>query len=107
MEWDPQMALDPQHTRRTGMKSRTSDLNEDLGRVNLFFDFSLSFAENAGFFFFGVLQIDHIFSDKTGTLTRNEMLFAKCTVGGKVHENLATLSEDVRRGVRKFCIPFR
>uniref|UniRef100_A0A7S3LVN7 Phospholipid-transporting ATPase n=1 Tax=Palpitomonas bilix TaxID=652834 RepID=A0A7S3LVN7_9EUKA len=40
---------------------RTSNLNEDLG------------------------QIEYIFSDKTGTLTRNEMEFRKCAINGKVY----------------------
>ena len=42
----------------TPAKARTSNLNEELG------------------------QIDIIFSDKTGTLTRNEMEFTKVTIGG-------------------------
>ena len=41
----------------TPMVARTSNLNEELG------------------------QIHYIFSDKTGTLTRNEMEFRKCFVG--------------------------
>lgn len=31
-------------------------------------------------------EIDHIFSDKTGTLTQNELLFGAVTVDGKVCE---------------------
>ena len=29
-------------------------------------------------------QIDFIFSDKTGTLTQNKMIFKKCSVAGTV-----------------------
>jgi len=43
----------------TPAKSKTSNLNEELG------------------------QIDFIFSDKTGTLTCNEMELVKCSIGGE------------------------
>lgn len=42
----------------TPAMARTSNLNEELG------------------------QIKYIFSDKTGTLTRNVMIFRKCSIGG-------------------------
>ena len=30
-------------------------------------------------------QIDFVFSDKTGTLTQNKMLFKKCSIGNIVY----------------------
>eukprot|EP00741_Cyanophora_paradoxa_P018391 tig00000204_g17756.t1 len=42
----------------TPARARTFNINEELG------------------------QIQYVFSDKTGTLTRNEMRFVKCSVGG-------------------------
>lgn len=45
----------------TPAMARTSNLNEELG------------------------QVRYIFSDKTGTLTRNVMEFKKCAVGNDVY----------------------
>jgi phospholipid-transporting ATPase len=45
----------------TPAMARTSNLNEELGMVN------------------------YIFSDKTGTLTRNVMEFKKCSIAGKIY----------------------
>lgn len=43
--------------------AKTSDLIEELG------------------------QVDFIFSDKTGTLTKNEMIFRKCSINNKIYGN--------------------
>ena len=45
-------------------KANTSDLNEDLG------------------------QIEYLFSDKTGTLTENEMIFKQFSLNNIVYESI-------------------
>ncbi|XP_065860929.1 phospholipid-transporting ATPase 3 [Euphorbia lathyris] len=55
----------------TAALARTSNLNEELG------------------------QVEYIFSDKTGTLTRNLMEFFKCSIGGEVYGSGVT---EIERG---------
>ena len=45
MEWDAQMASDPRDVENTGMRAKTSNLNDELALIK------------------------YVFSDKTGTLT--------------------------------------
>ena len=56
IERDPDMCHVEKGVRMPAL-ARTSNLNEDLG------------------------QIEYVFSDKTGTLTRNIMEFKKCFIG--------------------------
>ena len=63
MEWDEQMALDPDNVKETGMKPKTTNLNDELALVK------------------------YIFSDKTGTLTENCMEFKKVSVNGVVYDD--------------------
>ena len=59
---DIQMFYEPTNV---AAMARTSNLNEDLG------------------------QIEYVFSDKTGTLTRNEMVYRRCSVAGVVYDSMS------------------
>ncbi|CAH1777147.1 unnamed protein product, partial [Owenia fusiformis] len=63
INWDVDMYYAPTDTPAM---ARTSNLNEELG------------------------QVKYIFSDKTGTLTRNIMEFKKCSIAGKVFGNYSS-----------------
>lgn len=58
IQWDMRMYHAPGDRSAV---AKTADLNEDLG------------------------QIEYIFSDKTGTLTENQMMFKMCSIRGKVY----------------------
>lgn len=48
-------------------------------------------------------QVEYIFSDKTGTLTRNLMEFFKCSIGGVAYGNGITEIERgnaIRKGIK-------
>jgi magnesium-transporting ATPase (P-type) len=75
MEWDADMALDPTRIRETGCKARSTDQNDELGRVKW------------------------IMSDKTGTLTANEMKMVEAVVGGVAYKDVmqGTLLQALRK----------
>lgn len=69
IDWDHKMYYPPHDMPA---QARTTTLNEELG------------------------QIRYIFSDKTGTLTKNIMIFKKCCITGKLY---GKKGPDGRRGV--------
>ena len=63
------------------LSCRDSALNDDLG------------------------QIDYVFTDKTGTLTENEMVFRVAAAGGKTYGKMSFLEEtDTLTTVNENCL---
>ncbi|CAG9311321.1 unnamed protein product [Blepharisma stoltei] len=67
IQWDLRMYYEP--IDRPAI-AKTGDLNEDLG------------------------QIEYIFSDKTGTLTENQMEFKMCSIKGKIYGSMEQSNTD-------------
>lgn len=51
------------------------------------------------FIIFSYLQVEYIFTDKTGTLTQNNMEFIECCIDGFQYRNTGSWSE-----VDGFCV---
>ncbi|MEQ2206599.1 hypothetical protein XENOCAPTIV_000480, partial [Xenoophorus captivus] len=66
INWDRKMYY---NQTNTSAEARTTTLNEELG------------------------QVEFIFSDKTGTLTQNIMVFSKCSINGQTYDYYFCLNE--------------
>eukprot|EP00045_Choanoeca_perplexa_P017396 m.252596 g.252596 ORF g.252596 m.252596 type:complete len:1171 (+) comp17526_c0_seq21:223-3735(+) len=72
------MYTDPVTKKNHKMMCRALNITEDLG------------------------QIEYVFSDKTGTLTQNKMIFHQCSIGGKLYPHVPEDPNAVYPDARSF-----
>uniref|UniRef100_A0A8C4EZL3 Phospholipid-transporting ATPase n=1 Tax=Dicentrarchus labrax TaxID=13489 RepID=A0A8C4EZL3_DICLA len=80
INWDQKMFC---RQTNTAAEARTTTLNEELG------------------------QVEFIFSDKTGTLTQNIMVFSKCSINGQTYGDVYNeFDEKVEITEKTACVDF-
>uniref|UniRef100_A0A673AEI6 Phospholipid-transporting ATPase n=2 Tax=Sphaeramia orbicularis TaxID=375764 RepID=A0A673AEI6_9TELE len=80
INWDRRMYYSPMNT---AAEARTTTLNEELG------------------------QVEFIFSDKTGTLTQNIMVFSKCSINGQPYGDVYDeFDQKVEITEKTACVDF-
>lgn len=92
------MDIDMYHPEtNTPAMARTSNLNEELGMVMpLSIRFGLFSSPNfPQLWLMCFLQVKYVFSDKTGTLTRNEMVFKQMSIGGILYKPAENLKDTL------------